>query len=1035
MKRSIPIVLLLVFLSGSLLTSCAKKSIVRLDETVLAKERERIAAEKAAAREALKRELLGRNVSSRTPSDTLWRGFRKTFPYHSQVLALSDASAEDASRTLIISEPPPNLDLGDILIPTRDVLLNHAINQQSIGHDGWVKDVVLAVKGSEQQIASSLSSLNQLLFSTSYKSYILPLPARAPSLKAADLDLKVTTVELRQWTIDQAETFVPVEGGSAMSLAAVFSQSESSVYFTGTPGLVGWWIPKGKDIQTCRVEIREFALDSDLIVGALANTSGMLILGRERIVPVEVLPPLRIETISLLAAVQNGQQGELKQSYERNHLFAGRMEGNKDWAPILLSPELVDTEYGSLLNITDQLLKSWSNNGDTQYDNFHYPRPSRWPFQGRPLMTRLNTDELTYNWNTKGAGYTVKSGEYSLLALNRSGALPISYKPEGTENVRSQEVTATENEAYDYFAGLSDPNLVRVVQYAALYQIFSAFDIAKPSQSVSANAQPDLVLDRLTKELVAEVRNASSEERSKLAQQLVPKVSQQLASNSMVQALINHEMRTAANDLRAQGITPGSEFYESLLAGARAQMVSNANQQVTTIRNGLLPRIKNQLDQLDESGSSWSGDEDAAVQKIALSELATLRKLPERYAEEIARDAKSWIHTPVVVVSNNTGGHAFSIEIGGHNLDAKVTSFSVREEVAIGRPEVQGDGSIIVNPRDAERVSELVRTAGLAEGQSPETISAALQSALKSASERSPRARQVALNLPEYVEGRGGLGPPTINPPQGSHQSLGWGRFRLQKALSETELAALRESRLSTPESILVSRDPDGAIRVFHDENGGPIQAYTMEDATDIVMQLLRKNRTDGGSLKLDLRGFKHEDGTAFIKSCEIRATDEKIPREISALLFDGSLEEVRLRKFEFSKAEIRDGGVEVLPTGEQRSTILVDVPATENAQITGKTKIELIFEKQTPKEIISGLTQMIRDAIAKVIRQLGEKLDMLTFNRAVNLEIKRISRETGIEIKIIRQQFNAESRDLHFVRKDQPFGDPSPECSAGWSV
>jgi len=208
-----------------------------------------------------------------------------------------------------------------------------------------------------------------------------------------------------------------------------------------------------------------------------------------------------------------------------------------------------------------------------------------------------------------------------------------------------------------------------------------------------------------------------------------------------------------------------------------------------------------------------------------------------------------------------------------------------------------------------------------------------------------------------------------------------------------------------------------------------------MEDATDIVMQLLRKNRTDAGSLKLDLRGFKAEDGTAFIKSCEIRAADEKIPREISALLSDGSLDDLRLKKFEFSKAKIQDSGVEVLPTGEQRSTILIDVPALDNSEVVGKTRIELIFEKQTPREIISGLTQMVREAISKVIAQLGEKLDMLTFNRAVNLEIKRISRETGIDIKIIRHQFNTERRDLHFVRKDRPCGSSSPECSASWSV
>jgi hypothetical protein len=618
------------------------------------------------------------------------------------------------------------------------------VKTHSVGHDGWVKDVVLAVKGTDQQIASMLSSLNQLLFSTSYKAYVLPLPAQVPNRISSKLDLKITAGELKSWILDQAETFTPLEGGRGLSLNELFSQPESGVYFSGTPGIIGWWIPQEKDIQSCRVQARQFTLDSDLIIGGLSKPSGVLVLGRERVVPVDALPPLRAETISLLAAVQKGQGGELKQSYERKHLFAGRMDGHRDWAPILLSPELVDTEYGSLLNVTDQILKSWTENGDVRYDGFEeYPRPPRGPFSDRRLMTRLKTKELTYNWNTKGAGYSVKLGDYSLLALNRSGALPVSYIPEGTEGTRSREVAVAEDEAYEYFAGLSDPNLVRVVQYNSLYQIFSAFDVKNRSLAVQSDSRPADILERLTDGIIKEVRNTSSKERARLARQLLPMVARQI----------------------------GDDGY-------------------------LLDYITEQLEQLDETGPltlTLYGD---TVGRVTLSELAVLKKLPEQYADEVASGANGWIHTPVVVVSTN----GFNM-IGGHNLDAKITRFSISEETVVGRAKVEADGTILINPKDADRISEVVRTAGLNETKTAESLSTELNSALNSVREISQPIRQVVLELPPSPASDLRFGPPLTGENLGARQPLGWGRFRSQAAMTEADLAALRESRSVTPGS------------------------------------------------------------------------------------------------------------------------------------------------------------------------------------------------------------------------------------------
>jgi hypothetical protein len=362
------------------------------DDRIIDAESKRVEAQSLAERKQAERMLMLRDMPAQTPSEALLQGFRHTFPFHIQVLALSDA-APDGSRTLIISEPPPHVTLEQILLTIGDAILGHDVKPHEVGYDGWVKDVVIKLKGNDDEVSVLLSALNRQLFFTSYKSYVMPLPVKVTPQKY-DLDLKVTASEIRSWIVNEQERFIPVEGGEALTLAQLSSRSPAGVYSCRRRGLVAWWIPKGASVRDSRIEARQFALDSDLIVGAISNGSGILALGRERIVPVDILPPLRVETLMLLADVQQGQAGELKQSYERTRPFAGRTLDGRDWAPILLSPELRDTEYGSLLNITDQLLKGWSNNGVVRYTGFEYPQPERWPFP-KPLFEMLNVTRIS----------------------------------------------------------------------------------------------------------------------------------------------------------------------------------------------------------------------------------------------------------------------------------------------------------------------------------------------------------------------------------------------------------------------------------------------------------------------------------------------------------------------------------------------------------------------------------------------------------------------------------------------------------------
>jgi hypothetical protein len=161
--------------------------------------------------------------------------------------------------------------------------------------------------------------------------------------------------------------------------------------------------------------------------------------------------------------------------------------------------------HGSLLNITDQLLKSWSMRGQIKYVRFPYPSPGSYPFP-KPLMEQVHAPVVTFNWNTKGAGYVVEERGVEILALTRTGALPVDYL--GDQDARLLEA---EDRGYDYFSATGDPNLVRVVQYASLYQAFRRFGITTPETRVSPPKVTSAALRDSAASVVRRLRAADGE--------------------------------------------------------------------------------------------------------------------------------------------------------------------------------------------------------------------------------------------------------------------------------------------------------------------------------------------------------------------------------------------------------------------------------------------------------------------------------------------------------------------------------------------
>lgn len=419
--------------------------------------------------------------------DSFVNEFRKKNPYNTQLCGIK--SFDDNSYLILLTEPSPKTTYQTLENSLKRY--NHCtrIYKTGIGVDGWVKDLVICVNGvKEKKLPKLAATISDQLHHTSYKADFLNLDSipEHVAFSTQNLNIQVSEEELRQWFVTDKEPLVFYDDlGKTTTIEDCLNNSMPDgmqLLMSKDPGFVIWVMNRSHlfNISLFDEMAYKFSLDADLILGAIANSHRVAIIGRERCTPIFELPPMRVETLRILASTN---KNELSQSYERNSLYAGKMPGGKDFAPIYLSPQLWHTEYGSLLNVTDQMLKSWSENGMIDYVNFNYPKPIEWAFN-KGVMKDLEVSTLRYNWNTAGAGYIVDDGEYEVYAVNRTGSLPVSYIPGNSKGISAEDpVYDAEETAYDFFSGLSSPELVKVVQYAAMYQIFH-------NMGVSIHADP-----------------------------------------------------------------------------------------------------------------------------------------------------------------------------------------------------------------------------------------------------------------------------------------------------------------------------------------------------------------------------------------------------------------------------------------------------------------------------------------------------------------------------------------------------------------
>jgi hypothetical protein len=824
-----------------------------------------------------------------------WQRFRAEYPYHIQTLALG--APEPGGRTLVVAEPPPSVTLSALQQTWPREFGSAVIHRHRIGVDGWVADIVTRLPPQSDHATGELVlQLSGYLFGTSYKSYALTIgaPRAAP---VDNLDLAVSTGQLASWfglhphePGTGSQLFGALLGlGALITIGGVlrtrrlkwvlraalvitvivikarfeqppspdvlFIERHSShgpesvaqilsggggLYDSDTRGVVLFVLPRSSSLDSYQAALRQFVLDTDTILGAVGTDRATAIVGRERVVPVTLMPPLRVETLLQLASIK---ATELAQSYERRNLFAGRFDAgrNRDWAPIYLSDELKDTEYGSLLNLTDQLLKSWSQHGEVRYANFDYAAPRRYPFPVS-LSKHVRASRVTFNWNTKGVGYSDAIAGFNLLAFARTGSLPVDYLGERDSRLRDAE-----DIAYEYFAETRDPNLARVVQYAGAYQIFRAFDIgATNPYTIPKEALDRTRLEALAADVLAMLRSAD------------PAGAADLVAPSPRGLQILAEFRTTLTALRSFHARHGKRGDSDLSAA--------------------LIEPRGWIGRAERSNSEYDGEVVELTAALMNNQLVKVMLGDELRGHVLAIYQKgsegsetNWIHTPSVVISWTTGPDAGQAT-GGHSLSSRVTRYAVDDTLAAGDVRILESGSsrtIFYSARDEARIHATVRQAGRAERQSSDALRDALRQQLQHAQPRLGPVQQV-LKLGDAPVAERGLG---------THAGVrvSSATWTHQRTIAPGHDAALQMLQRPGRRSIVIERRQDGILMTVDGETS-TIFAPDTPSAIDAFISRTRAPGKEMPSVDVTFANFDPDQARGFIRSAELHTPADRRP-------------------------------------------------------------------------------------------------------------------------------------------------------------
>jgi len=609
--------------------------------------------------------------------DSIYSDFRQNFRFQYQTIGV--ATFSDSSRLVVISEPSPYFEIDSI----KSILakFTHSVETRNhpFGYDGFVTDVLISMaNATDENVQNIVRKLSESLYLSDYKPVTTTLPIENGRVYFSEehLDYQISLYEFHEWFLKNEEPFIKLPDTTTVyTVPSIFENQNIGVFFSQMPGFVAWVLPKKIDIADYIGDIRQFTLDSDLILGALSDSCTLVIIGREREAPLHELPPLYMETVLLLASIT---EKELSQSLDINDFLAGKMKNGRDWCPTYLSKELEHTELGNLMTLTDILLKDWSENGTIQEYNFNYPNPPHYPFK-RPLFRMLGLNELVYNWNTANAIYAIDLPEATIYTLNRTGSLPVSYF---NSQERAQSIGRNyERQAYNYFANLGNTDLIRVVQYTALYQLFIDNEIfcSKKLNHAFPKNKPYLLLNP-TKKLLNTFMDLKDEDITFISDSATKRmftlyqkerVMEQLRQNETTYNF-KYEERDIENIMtrvkRDNKERLAGEFrsVRSMLQNLSEEHFTNLAKQLAYPRG---QRVYNQTTYQTYSRAKRLNELMRSLGKNNLDLMGLdLNSVKNYFVANLGKSSAQYLKTPSVIVTYND-----MVTTGGHNLSSKIS--------------------------------------------------------------------------------------------------------------------------------------------------------------------------------------------------------------------------------------------------------------------------------------------------------------------------------------------------------------------------
>ena len=823
-------------------------------------------------------------------TDDAWSSFRNAFPNHFQTLALSRPSITGV-RTLVISEPPPDT------LPKRKYkeqltaifrkhLIDIRLKRQEMALHGWGEDIVITLTGydgdsGELQLRDDVAYLAQTIWGTTYKAAPLALPiATGPTPWSAPPNLSLRHTELRDWLVDGKLKLVPVELPAATpnGLAQLVNANRTGAFMTaGQRGLVVLIIDRGRHFEEFRADFRKFALDADVVLGTIRfGDRHLAIVGREREASLTAMPPLRFETAQLLVTTP---EPELAQSYERNHLFAGRLTDgnfkNADWAPIYLSPELVNTELGSTLNITDQMLKSWSSAGLVSYHGFKYPRPTHFPFGGKAIseeVSRIESKitETLFNWNTTGAFSLLtyvpagSAQRIQLLSGLNSGSLPLIYKDE-SQPAFDQIFVPFEDKGYEYFRTLRDPLLTRVTSYQMMFQATRDRPLPSATPTRRVTVKPPAAVRSKVVELLQQ-----SPDLSKLDDQKLERFCNLALTIGEVATADECKRAVAFSAVSGIVYKSGSEALRGALVdfsldrnlgrGISVAEMKRAIEAIDKLIEGEVNPIPRELERaVAQIAARYFIQGSRVLRQVDDDDRLAVFKL---YSADQSEDPDSYIRTPLVVVSRN----GFSA-VGGHNLNGKTTAIEADAKLPRGTVRLdQKDGQdvIVLNPGDVDNAGPAARAHArqAAGGADRGKLQTQLQKLL--ADRMPPRDLRAALAFDRPNDAARGLVIPA-RAETGSPQLLGFYAAEPNAARLQQSLMLAKELDLTV---VVLKFNNEFIVLCVYCASGQEIRALSQAALRESVLTAMNQ-APQGAERRIFFQNFARDEVDAFQTTME----------------------------------------------------------------------------------------------------------------------------------------------------------------------